>query len=296
VSAPIFSEAKHTMSQADNPPPASVPDPAATSPSEAPPTDLGKLPDDKEVARPSARTWMLVLAGGLLSGLGGFASGEYALQLFAPSLELPPGIKGDQILAPLEHARRIRVSQDQTATFSYGALGALLGLTLGAAGGLARSSPRGAITAAVIGLLLGSAAGAGTTYLILPWYRAAYAPPSPENANQQLGLALATHGGIWMAVGAVAGLALGLGQGGRRVPRAVIGGIFGAAVAAVVYEFVGAVAFPLERTYMPTAMAPVPRLLAHLAVALCVSAGALWAAYNLILRRAPSEKSGSKFA
>ena len=159
---------------------------------------------------------MMVLAGGLLAGLAGFGFGEYSLRLFAPSLELPPGIKGDQTLAPREHARRVRESPGPIATLSYGVLGAFLGLALGAAGGLARRSPRAAITAALIGLLLGAAAGAGTTFLILPWYHASYALPSPENANQQLGLALATHGGIWMAVGAVAGLALGLGLGGGR--------------------------------------------------------------------------------
>ena len=52
-----------------------------------------------------------------------------------------------------------------------------------------------------------------------------------------------------MAVGAAAGLALGLGLGGGRVARAIIGGILGAAVAAVIYEFGGAVVFPLDRTY-----------------------------------------------
>ena len=175
TAAPILSEVKHTMSQADNPPPASVPDPAATSPSEVPPTNPGMPPDATAVSRPSGRTWMMVLAGGLLAGLAGFGFGEYALRLFAPSTDLPPGIQGDQTLAPLEHARRVRESQDRTATVSYGVLGALLGLALGAAGGLARRSPRAAITAALIGLVLGAAAGAGTTFLILPWYHASYA-------------------------------------------------------------------------------------------------------------------------
>jgi hypothetical protein len=230
---------------------------------------------------------MMVLAGGLLAGLAGFGSGEYGLRLFAPSLELPPGIRGDQSRAPLEHARRIRVSQDRVATLSYGVLGALLGLALGAAGGMARRSPPAAITAALIGLVLGAAAGAGTTFLILPWFRASHAIPSADNATQELGLALATHGGIWITVGAAAGLALGLGLGGGRVARAIIGGILGAAVATVIYEVGGAIAFPLDRTYQPTAMAPGPRLLAHLAVALCVSAGTLWAADHLTLRREP---------
>src|SRR5262249_32065815 len=157
-------------------------------PSEIPPTHHSEPPVDKAAARPSARTWMIVLAGGLLAGLVGFGSGGYALQLFAPSKVLPPGIRGDQTLAPRQHAPRIRVSKNQTATFSYGVLGAFLGLALGATGGLARRSPRAVITAALLGLLLGAALGAGTTFLIIPWYRAAYAMPSPDNANQQLAL------------------------------------------------------------------------------------------------------------
>jgi hypothetical protein len=229
----------------------------------------------------------MVLAGGLLAGLAGFGVGEYALRLFAPSKELPPGIRGDQILAPREHARRLRVSQDRSATLSYGVLGALMGLTLGAAGGLSRRSPQAAIMAALAGMVLAGVAGAGTTFLILPWYHASFAPPSPENANQQLVIALSTHAGMWMAVGAGAGLALGLGLRGGRVARAIFGGILGAAAATVIYEFAGAFFFPLDRTFQPLAMAQAPRLLAHVAVALGASAAALWAAFHLSLRRAP---------
>jgi len=56
----------------------------------------------------------------------------------------------------------------------------------------------------------------------------------------------------------------------------------------VLYEFVGAVVYPLDRTYLPVATAPAPRLLAHLAVAICVSAGTLWDSYYLSLRREPA--------
>ena len=160
----------------------------------------------------------MVLVGGLLAGLAGFGVGEYALQLLAPSRDLPPGIRGDQVKAPIEHARRRQVSQDQVATMSYGVLGALLGLTLGAAGGMARRSAGAAIRAALIGLVLGAAAGIGATFLLLSLYHTLHADPTPENATQELYLALATHGGIWMAIGAAAGVALGLGSG-RRAGR-----------------------------------------------------------------------------
>jgi hypothetical protein len=273
------------MSQSDAPMRSTVPDPPATSRSELNPTSAGLPPGETAILRPSGRAWILVLAGGLLAGLIGFGLGEYASQLLAPSLVLPPEIRGDQVKSNLEHARRRRVSQDRIDTMTYGGLGAVLGLTLGAVGGLARRSPRAAITAAPIGLVLGAAAGFGTTFLLLPWFHANYTVPGDDSFTQELGLALATHGGIWAAIGAAAGLTLGLGLGGGRVGRAIIGGILGAAIATLIYEFGGAVAFPMERTLQPTAMAPVPRLIAHLAVALFVSAGGLWAAYHLTLRR-----------
>src|SRR5205085_1057995 len=98
--------------------------------------------------------------------------------------------------------------------------------------------------------------------------------------------ALLTHGGIWIATGAAAGLAFGLGLGGAaRIARSLFGAILGAALATVIYEFAGAVVFPVAETFRPTAVAWPPRLLAHLCVALGISAGALWAALHLHLRR-----------
>ena len=105
----------------------------------------------------------------------------------------------------------------------------VLGLALGVAGGLARRAPVAAIAAGVTGLVLGGAAGAGTTMVLLPYYHAARAALSDEDYNEDLALALRTHGGIWIAIGAAAGLALGIGLGNwTRMARAVIGGILGA--------------------------------------------------------------------
>src|SRR5947209_8158237 len=122
------------MSQADDPIRSTVPDQPRTSRIEVDPTKSGLPPGENAISRPSGRAWMMVLAGGLLAGVAGFGLGEYALELLAPSPDLPPGIRGDREKAPIEHARRRHASQDQVATISYGVLGALLGLTLGAAG------------------------------------------------------------------------------------------------------------------------------------------------------------------
>ena len=233
------------------------------------------------------RTWLLVLAAGLFAGLAGFGIGEAAPRFFPISYELSPEIRRNTARLPIEIERRMGVSRDQSAALAYGGLGMVLGLALGVAGGLARRSPRAAIAAGVLGLVLGGAAGAGTTLALLPFYHATRAAASEADHNNDLALALRTHGGIWLAVGAAAGLALGVGLGGgARTARAIIGGILGAAVAAAIYEFGGAILFPLAETFRPMAVEVIPRLSAHLAVALCVAAGALLLANHLALRRA----------
>jgi Protein of unknown function (DUF2613) len=232
------------------------------------------------------RSWLLVLAAGLFAGLAGFGIGEVAPRFYPVSYEFSPEIRRNTARVPIELERRMRVSRDQSATLAYGGLGMVLGLALGVAGGLARRSLGPAIAAGVVGLVLGGAAGAGMTRVLLPFYHATRAAASEADQNNDLALALRTHGGIWLAIGAAAGLALGIGLGGgARMARALIGGILGAGVAAVIYEFGGAVVFPVAETFRPMAYQMIPRLLAHLAVALCVAAGALLVADHLALRR-----------
>jgi hypothetical protein len=255
-----------------------------------PPDGLGCTIDStpgptKAQAVPS-RAWLIILAAGVLAGLVGFGIGEAAPRLVPPSLDLPPEIRASSSQAPIETERRMKIARDRAAAVAYGGLGAVLGLALGAAGGLARGSPRAAVAAALAGMVLGAAAGAGATLAVLPSYHAARAAAPDADITNDLALALRTHGGIWAAVGAAVGLAFGLGlRGGARIARAIIGGVLGAALATVVYEFAGAVVFPVAETFRPMAAAPAARLLAHLSVAVCAAAGACWAAFHLHLRR-----------
>jgi hypothetical protein len=122
--------------------------------------------------------------------------------------------------------------------------------------------------------------------LVLPAYHAARAATPDEDITRDLGLALLTHGAIWAAVGAAAGLALSLGIGGAaKIAPAVVGGILGACLGSVIYEFAGAVLFPFSESFRPTAVTTGPRLLAHIGVALCISSLALWAVDHLRIRR-----------
>ena len=227
-----------------------------------------------------------MIAAGLLAGLASFGIGEAAPELVAPSLEFTPEQRANRNQLPAVIGARFRQSRTAPRPSLTGRWGCSWAWAWGRRGGLARGSATAAAAAGLAGLVLGGAAGAGVTTLALPAYHAARTAATDEDVTRDLGLALATHGGIWIAVGAAAGLALGLGLGGgARLARAIVGGVLGAVLAAVIYEFGGAVGFPLSETFRPRAVTAGPRLMAHLSVALCVSAAALWAVRYLSLGR-----------
>ena len=81
-----------------------------------------------------------------------------------------------------------------------------------------------------------------------------------------------------MAVGAAAGFGFALGLGIERPVwwlSSAFGGLLGAVAAAVLYEFVGAIAFPLDKTSEPVSATIGTRLFAQLVVAVLTAAGAI---------------------
>jgi hypothetical protein len=168
-----------------------------------------------------------------------------------------------------DHARVVR-DLVRSHTVSFAQQGAILGAILGLAGGLARRSARAGLLAALVGLALGAAAAAGAAYGLLPVYYDKFDPQ-----EDPLIYTLFTHGAIWAAAGTAAGLAFGLGLGGRRRwVRGALGGLLGGVAATMLYDMVGALAFPLDKTNDPVSATLVTRLFAQLAVAVLVAAGA----------------------
>ena len=161
----------------------------------------------------------------------------------------------------------------KNAALAYGLQGAILGLVLGLAGAAARGSAgAGAgFTAAAVGLLLGGTIGSGAAIgAFMALFRFVGA-----NHEDLLPVLLA-HEAAWAPIGAVGGLAFGLGLGGRgRVARALAGGVLGAAVAVLMYEAGGSLLFPLDRTGDPVAATSMARLFAHGAVGLLTALGAV---------------------
>ena len=219
------------------------------------PAHEGVSRDPDKPPWPSGRTWSIILAAGMLAGLCAFGIGEVTPSLFPRSNDFAPEIRAQPFLRALEMQKRIMLFNDQAAAAVYGGLGLLLGLALGAAGGLARRSNRAAIAAGFTGMVLGGTAGAATPYLVLPPYNAARIATTDDDKNIDLGLSMRTHLAIWSAIGASAGFALGLGLGGGApVVRATVGGILGAGLATVIHEFGGALVFPLAETFRPLAV------------------------------------------
>jgi hypothetical protein len=210
------------------------------------------------VATSWVRPWALALTAGLAAGIGAWAIAE-------PMLIPDPGrlnVKGEVVVSPAEKGMH-------NGVLSFGALGAALGLGLGLGGGLIQPSLRRASLAAVIGLSLGAGAGALTSWLIVPVY---YKHVSEDDVTYSL----LVHGAVWGAVGAAAGLAFAIGQGGwGRLPRAILGCVGAALVATAVYEFAGAILLPRALTNKPVSATSESRLAGRLLVAVMVAAGAV---------------------
>ncbi|MFO0892707.1 MAG: hypothetical protein U0790_26635 [Isosphaeraceae bacterium] len=94
-------------------------------------------------------------------------------------------------------------------------------------------------------------------------------------SGADLGRSMLIHAAMWVALSAVAGLAMGIGAGGRRrALDGLIGGALGALIGVIAYDLIGGLGFPLANTGMPISTTPSTRLLARLLIALGAAAGA----------------------
>jgi hypothetical protein len=173
--------------------------------------------------------------------------------------------------------RETALANGINGAIAFGGLGALLGLGLGLAGGLARRSLPGAALGAGVGLVLGAAAGALPSFPMMKihWYNRHEEAVMGELA---IPFALMIHAGLWCALGAAAGLAYGVGRYGRDVVGvlvATIGGLIGATLGVIAFEVIGSMAFPLARTVDPFSESSLTRLLARLCVAVFTALGVL---------------------
>jgi hypothetical protein len=216
------------------------------------------------------RLGILVLGLAILAGVAAWLVGEYTLDHFKPSAKAasqtynfgPLNLEMEQVSA-------------WNGALAFGALGGLLGLGLGVAGGLVRRSSGGVLLGAVVGLILGAAAGALPSVAVMPWQ---WRHRNDDPSATLLLTPLLVHLGLWSAIGLGAGLAFGIGSGVSKPSRyleTALAGVVGAMLGTFVFEMVGAFLFPMARTVDPFSATSGTRLLARLCVAGFVGLGAM---------------------
>ena len=114
----------------------------------------------------------------------------------------------------------------KNGALAFGALGGLLGLALGFAGGLFRRAPMSAVIAGLFGAVLGATAGAALSFLLMPKI-----PQEVHELADNPVLVFLIYRGPWSALVGAAGLLCGFGVTGglaRRYPAGpVLGALFG---------------------------------------------------------------------
>jgi hypothetical protein len=248
----------------------------ANTPLEPTPVEGPSKVDAPAAGLPSlpSRLWLWALAAGLAAGLGAGLGGEALFGRFKPVIVHPAN--WDQLSAfdkPDVDSALLRKAtpgvEVKNAAATYGLLGVLLGGALGLVAGLARGSARSALVATLVGAVAGTAAGAGMSAAMIPiFFRTV-------DAETGMLLGLLTHAGIWVPIGAAAGLAFGIGLGGpRSIALALLGGLAGAALGTMAYEVINGLVFPNARLDKPIPDESQSRILGAFCVTIFTAAGA----------------------
>jgi hypothetical protein len=205
-----------------------------------------------------------------LAGVLAWLAGEYTRDYFKPSDEAATQAYNFTALN-----REMEPVSAGNGALAFGALGGLLGLVLGVAGGLIRRSTQGVVLGALVGLILGAAAGVLPSMWVMPW---SWRHRNDDPSATLLLTPLLVHLGLWSAIGLAAGLAFGVGSGTSKPSRyfeMALAGVVGAMLGTFVFEMVGAFVFPMERTVEPFSATAGTRLLARLCVAGFIGLGTL---------------------
>jgi hypothetical protein len=214
------------------------------------------------------RAQKIAALGGLLAGLASFGIGEAIYGIIPPKLvKQKDMMSGKMLLSP--SIETLHIARATNAALAFGALGLCLGGLLGVAGGLARRSTSATVTAGLLGAISGSVLGAGVSRALLPFV----IKTQHDFHDNDVIIALISHGLIWGLVGASAGSAFAVGLGERRlIGRALTAGLMGAVLGAVAYEMIGAVFFTSANTNYPISETWPTRLMARLLVTIGTAA------------------------
>jgi hypothetical protein len=217
----------------------------------------------------TGRTWALAIVAVIVAGVGSWLATEAILQAY----EATKPARSGPYPTPQEDEQYRQISING-GTVALAATGGLLALALGLAAGASRPSIKAALSAGVLGLLLGAALEGGVARMVL-WYTY----KKMDLASDDMLPPILCHLAIWCIIGALAGLAFGIGIGGRlRWLRTMIGGAVAAGIAIVAYDIIGAVLMATHETHLPHAKFPESRALAQILVSLVTGIGIVVAA------------------
>lgn len=239
--------------------------------------------DEVRLAPPGI--WLLVLAAGAVAGGLAWVLSEPYVDYHKPPVEI-----SDAAYDFIALNREQSAANTKNAAIVFGLFGGLLGGLAGLAAGLASRSSRLAPVAALVGLAVGALAGALPAFGIIPVHYRNFNEAEIEMHSYFLPLAAGVHFTLWGPIGAAAGLAMAIGLRGFQ-PRAIglglLGGLVGALVGTVLFEGLGAVLFPFDRTSDPMSTTPTTRLIARLMIAVFSVLGAA-----VTLTRPATKRSG----
>lgn len=218
-------------------------------------------PPEEAGSRPGRRILMEIGAAGLLAGLLGFGLGEWTSGFF-PVEQVGVALGGGTVMRPtLETIARADM---KNSALTFGVMGGLLGLTLGVAGGLVSRSTASAARGGLVGLFLGAVLGVSLPLgLIEPFDRF-----QADRNSDDLLAPIALHAILWAPLGAVGGLAFGVGRARPgMILRSTLGGLLGAVLGTIAYDVIGATLTPLAGTSESISRTWPTRLLARLLLA-----------------------------
>ena len=213
-------------------------------------------------------TWAIVLACGAAGGLVSWLAGELAFGAFRPQLFRIQNM-GISSLQPSRESQR--AADIKNAALAFAVLGGVTGLAMGLAGGLAVHAPTRSLKVGLLALGAGALVGALASLGLVPLFFREVVPDTNDLLTPIL-----IHGGIWMAIGAVGGIAFAIGTetSKKQFADAIAGACFGAVLATIFYHVLAAAVFPEAKSTVAVANTAIVRFLAMSLVPIMIAVGA----------------------